>query len=186
MILNHTGFVYNFDNLSRVCGDDPYIACCNILNRWFVPRMRGWSYLYKSLKSIELICPAYAGMIPLSNSALLTRYNLSRVCGDDPTKKNSDFDNSQFVPRMRGWSSYKEKIFMANLICPAYAGMIPSVISIFFVWINLSRVCGDDPVLPDEVQVSVLFVPRMRGWSRIPCDLFVFHCICPAYAGMIP
>ena len=48
-------------------------------------------------------------------------------------------------------------------VCPAYAGMIPSVGIQFVVSWGLSRVCGDDPDSAVYRIEDVKFVPRMRG-----------------------
>ena len=49
-----------------------------------------------------IICPAYAGMIPIWSGALSSTVYLSRVCGDDPTAACNLPDVKGFVPRMRG------------------------------------------------------------------------------------
>ena len=48
-------------------------------------------------------------------------------------------------------------------ICPAYAGMILLANLKIKIVAYLSRVCGDDPELLNEVPGTNLFVPRMRG-----------------------
>ena len=48
-------------------------------------------------------------------------------------------------------------------ICPAYAGMIPLEGLLVMVTANLSRVCGDDPLLSGFDGLQKIFVPRMRG-----------------------
>ena len=71
-------------NLSRVCGDDPISALHLVLQLQFVPRMRGWSCISRSLRMRTVICPAYAGMIPWEGYSCGLWEDLSRVCGDDP------------------------------------------------------------------------------------------------------
>ena len=111
-------------NLSRVCGDDPYLFHILHNHLEFVPRMRGWSLLSHDLFYILFICPAYAGMIPGSLFLLsLSRY-LSRVCGDDPITGGTSTNKNSFVPRMRGWSFEWFFLRVLLVICPAYAGMI--------------------------------------------------------------
>ena len=49
------------------------------------------------------------------------------------------------------------------VICPAYAGMI-LLHAIFALMVSdLSRVCGDDPMLILTGEQGIGFVPRMRG-----------------------
>ena len=48
-------------------------------------------------------------------------------------------------------------------ICPAYAGMIHMAELVALPTYNLSRVCGDDPGMPNEIRLENKFVPRMRG-----------------------
>ena len=48
-------------------------------------------------------------------------------------------------------------------ICPAYAGMIPSLLAFMLPDKDLSRVCGDDPIKQATGTDAYRFVPRMRG-----------------------
>ena len=48
-------------------------------------------------------------------------------------------------------------------ICPAYAGVILGVVTLFVFLLNLSRVCGDDPHVLEAQERLGEFVPRMRG-----------------------
>ena len=48
-------------------------------------------------------------------------------------------------------------------ICPAYAGMILMKKLQDNGFINLSRVCGDDPIEKMFLREEKEFVPRMRG-----------------------
>ena len=147
--------------------------------------MRGWSYSEVLSKLDALICPAYAGMIPIFFHEEFVRSDLSRVCGDDPGSPYLYILIFAFVPRMRGWSYYKYFGCATNRICPAYAGMIPGAARSTAATIYLSRVCGDDPIKNSTCRAFGLFVPRMRGWSLIKMVLIVLVFICPAYAGMI-
>ena len=52
---------------------------------------------------------------------------------------------------------------MGGKICPAYAGMILCSGIIQTEFINLSRVCGDDPDCETAAEIAGKFVPRMRG-----------------------
>ena len=153
-------------DLSRVCGDDPKEGEASLFIRAFVPRMRGWSSPPAPNCSNRLICPAYAGMILMARPEYEALYDLSRVCGDDPQTTKKWEESSTFVPRMRGWSLEQLYQQCRMLICPAYAGMI-LLCGIFAIsCLYLSRVCGDDPCTACFLKTSVLFVPRMRGWSQ--------------------
>ena len=148
--------------------------------------MRGWSYYRNLLLRWFFICPAYAGMILGKMFGYNIMKDLSRVCGDDPSRRNVFTWHFRFVPRMRGWSpmlSWTVKIFA---ICPAYAGMIPDVIVNSQDFCDLSRVCGDNPRICSSASLSKEFVPRMRGWSYLLSGFLCVLWICPAYAGMIP
>ena len=112
--------------LSRVCGDDPMIFNWYHVVFLFVPRMRGWSWWNIIANNENLICPAYAGMILLRELIVPTRFNLSRVCGDDPSRNFRENHHPSFVPRMRGWSLTAVCHDSLRTICPAYAGMILS------------------------------------------------------------
>ena len=127
--------------------------------------MRGWSHRFYYMSNYILICPAYAGMIPLTLLWILQEKNLSRVCGDDPWCLLSLQLLIKFVPRMRGWSYFSWSSSNPKRICPAYAGMILFCVIMFILCIYLSRVCGDDP--------------------DVKCLKAGIEKICPAYAGMI-
>ena len=86
---------------------------------------------------------------------------------------------------MRGWSLVHLWKYLIHFICPAYAGMILDNLSIFCIYKDLSRVCGDDPFLCHIWNSFAIFVPRMRGWSYYVRWLAFCRWICPAYAGMI-
>ena len=124
MILETFTFLQYRTNLSRVCGDDPIGTDFYGSNPVFVPRMRGWSWKQRTARSLESICPAYAGMIPLKKRNAPRINDLSRVCGDDPMANCEGKFQNIFVPRMRGWSRKTRFIRNWNGICPAYAGMI--------------------------------------------------------------
>ena len=49
-----------------------------------------------------MICPAYAGVIQEAEDTIAGKWNLSRVCGDDPALESLRVIVSIFVPRMRG------------------------------------------------------------------------------------
>ena len=186
MILHAGTFVAIHSNLSRVCGDDPIFLLTGTQTMQFVPRMRGWSRRQVKLWKKSEICPAYAGMILDDNAPDHIVLNLSRVCGDDPLFVHACTVSFVFVPRMRGWSQYFLPKDFFNEICPAYAGMIPLQNRKLGSFANLSRVCGDDPIITNNENLFSKFVPRMRGWSWLPEPKKLRLKICPAYAGMIP
>ena len=152
-------------DLSRVCGDDPPRIMAKCKFQRFVPRMRGWSYRIVFFFRHILICPAYAGMIPVMTNSWPNLSDLSRVCGDDPKMDFGIGSVVAFVPRMRGWSHKNGEKMSFEEICPAYAGMIPSFKASAVGLSHLSRVCGDDPVGRTINLSEKTFVPRMRGWS---------------------
>ena len=147
--------------------------------------MRGWSREQSTMTEMKKICPAYAGMILFEYVPMNVLLDLSRVCGDDPDRKNKFQLEKRFVPRMRGWSFVWLLLHIESLICPAYAGMIPATNGVFLLRGHLSRVCGDDPTGMSDKLPKFIFVPRMRGWSSPSAFLKKGGKICPAYAGMI-
>ena len=134
-------------HLSRVCGDDPLFPNLPKQRRPFVPRMRGWSFAVGLVTFAQGICPAYAGMILISEGDTFWLPDLSRVCGDDPWQVFKIKLVNTFVPRMRGWSCPGGEGSHQSTICPAYAGMIPVKATDSVSMGNLSRVCGDDPLV---------------------------------------
>ena len=51
---------------------------------------------------LDLVLPAYAGMIPASDAELAQAERAPRVCGDDPTTRRKDSSGKGCSPRMRG------------------------------------------------------------------------------------
>ena len=148
--------------------------------------MRGWSVRPRVIERSTPICPAYAGMILWFAPVDASPDNLSRVCGDDPLPQVPFLKLRLFVPRMRGWSLKDTSVVEHTEICPAYAGMILLTSMLTTPTANLSRVCGDDPLLQIKALSKIPFVPRMRGWSCWNGREYKSQFICPAYAGMIP
>ena len=66
----------------RVCGDDP------------VPTIGG--------PHVELVLPAYAGMIPNGGESIAEKVGAPRVCGDDPVQLRTAYVERGCSPRMRG------------------------------------------------------------------------------------
>ena len=148
--------------------------------------MRGWSCRVRKARSVQTICPAYAGVIPAKFDDLENSLHLSRVCGGDPNVIFVEKVVTVFVPRMRGWSWRDDFHALMDNICPAYAGVIPTHSDTLGDNVNLSRVCGGDPVIHIGNFPNNLFVPRMRGWSCRVRKARSVQTICPAYAGVIP
>ena len=89
MILGKTEKFRKIRSLSRVCGDDPNTKVVKLKKAPFVPRMRGWSPFKHGRQKSTKVCPAYAGMIPCTIKSVVIDVRLSRVCGDDPTKRKN-------------------------------------------------------------------------------------------------
>ena len=124
-------------------------------------------------------------MILCSNDSFTSPLYLSRVCGDDPNAIAKYLLIASFVPRMRGWSSFLDGLFLPLRICPAYAGVILIKQKKIQIEIDLSRVCGGDPGYGPYQGFLRPFVPRMRGWSYCLSKALPIDGICPAYAGVI-
>ena len=110
------------EGLSRVCGGDPdRINSLEDRVKSF-PRMRGWSYDSQRNGKVYAVFPAYAGVILKRKPRLQLHFCFSRVCGVAPMFDASSISESLFFPRMRGWSSRKDKTQDHDKVFPRMRG----------------------------------------------------------------
>ena len=69
------------------------------------------------------------------------------------------------------------------MICPAYAGVIPPPYSSHWGMNDLSRVCGDEPIMLAGAEQELRFVPRMRGGPAFASRLLFFLSFVPRMWG---
>ena len=75
---------------------------------------------------------------------------------------------------------------MAEVGCPAYAGMDLDVPQPFHLFLRLPRLRGDGPISGLMQFKAFKAAPPTRGWTLICYGLVVISNGCPAYAGMDP
>ena len=125
-------------------------------------------------------------MILCSSWATNFSLYITRTCGDDPRTEYGHNRKSSYYPHMRGWSSSNIEQINKEKILPAHAGMILSRVRPVCVLIDITRTCGDDPVMSTSLPNPPSYYPHMRGWSFMFPDDALLGCILPAHAGMIP
>ena len=147
--------------------------------------MWGWSQASSRNIRSEGMFPAYAGVILKKQVLILHHKNVPRVCGGDPKNQRckqptgnvprvcgGDPDagiegpaGHKCSPRIRGWSYKHNRNFKACTMFPAYAGVILEIKTTSPAAKHVSRVCGGDPWILQNVQNIGVCSPRMRGWK---------------------
>ena len=186
MILKVSNDECTWGDITRTCGDDPKLSNGKGIKPTYYPHMRGWS----SQKILQIlkrrILPAHAGMILERSTDTIEKVHITRTCGDDPERCRYACAFKQYYPHMRGWSSSNIEQINKEKILPAHAGMILSRVRPVCVLIDITRTCGDDPVMSTSLPNPPSYYPHMRGWSFMFPDDALLGCILPAHAGMIP
>ncbi len=172
--------------LPRLRGDGPPDLPSLPATKASAPPTRGWSLLMINAIECLIVCPAYAGMVPVKDNKLCLLYCLPRLRGDGPVISTSSTPESSSAPPTRGWSLHGRTCRRKANVCPAYAGMVPSFAEDTVLPRGLPRLRGDGPWLTTRHNRRIKSAPPTRGWSRIPSDKPRLGQVCPAYAGMVP
>ena len=86
---------------------------------------------------------------------------------------------------MRGWSLVTFYDDYGNLVFPAHAGVILSLLPLAKNHLGISRTCGGDPHHRKEGGFILQYFPHMRGWSFLIKIGFGIIQVFPAHAGVI-
>ena len=128
------------------------------------PLTRGCSRSRYFRRAHCYVCPAHAGMFPMTNPASASMACLPRSRGDVPQQREASDVVVQSAPLTRGCSLSQEHDAPLACVCPAHAGMFP-------------------PSHPSRPKT--LSLPRSRGGcSLIKCAMRSAWNVCPAHAGM--
>ncbi len=109
-----------------------------------------------------------------------------RACGGGPLAMGVPLAQTRCSPRVRGWSPAPGGSFVAALVLPARAGVVPPPRSAPGAEWSAPRACGGGPQYSSRYSASAMCSPRVRGWSHThnpPVDPVE---VLPARAGMTP
>ena len=102
-------------------------------------------------------------MILTDTLSKVNRNCITRTCGGDPIENSSVSNSGTYYPHMRGWSSTTLSFFLCNYVLPAHAGVIPVTARQKSVIISITRTCGGDPDIPEQVVAERLVLPAHAG-----------------------
>ena len=110
---------------------------------------------------------------------------LPRTRGDGPPLGLHSNAHNNFAPHTRGWSLGCFGYVFCWHLCPAHAGMVPTIVGGLGFLISLPRTRGDGPTAPGRTNQEKDFAPHTRGWSRYVENTADRFALCPAHAGMV-
>ena len=109
------------------------------------------------------IIPAYAGNTVMLLSSATVNWDHPRVCGEHAADSLAFEISPGSSPRMRGTPSCCQPNPAGFGIIPAYAGNTIRPATVFFVFWDHPRVCGEHAYPADNIFPTVGSSPRMRG-----------------------
>ncbi len=128
------------------------------------PPARGWPLDLTRCVLLLKVCPACAGMAPISTSIFALCDRLPRLRGDGPTGPPLASLNSQSAPPARGWPRIGVRIVDDEKVCPARAGMAPAAAGPCPASRRLPRPRGDGPLAGAQGSGRNWSAPPARGW----------------------
>jgi len=129
----------------RACGDRPLFCSAISRSTWFPPRMRGSTSNSISFTLEDHVSPAHAGIDLPYICCPRQRQCFPRACGDRPAPSIGGASIQEFPPRMRGSTSCMSRMFLAERVSPAHAGIDPRDRSQADLFLSFPRACGDRP-----------------------------------------
>ncbi len=150
------------------------------------PPTRGWSRRNLLMAAAVHVCPAYAGMVPTRHRRPASPGRLPRLRGDGPVTEGYVHQHITSAPPTRGWSLRQRTNTARLVVCPAYAGMVPSPRRGCGNGTRLPRLRGDGPEPIIYLGGNISSAPPTRGWPRNRAIPQAAATVCPAYAGMAP
>ena len=125
-------------------------------------------------------------MVPGGVLRMSVEWPLPRTRGDGPPLGLHSNAHNNFAPHTRGWSLGCFGYVFCWHLCPAHAGMVPTIVGGLGFLISLPRTRGDGPTAPGRTNQEKDFAPHTRGWSRSCLCPTACRALCPAHAGMVP
>ena len=97
--------------LPRTRGDGPDGYSAEGFQQTFAPHTRGWSLMVSGVDHSLELCPAHAGMVPLTVASGNAISTLPRTRGDGPKVETRKEGKVGFAPHTRGWSGTSGAVF---------------------------------------------------------------------------
>ena len=126
-------------------GGGPYGAASGARMFMSSPHTRGWSPPGHRYRGVVGVFPAYAGVVPVLGRGRFARRCLPRIRGGGPCAVRRGGPVVVSSPHTRGWSREKRSDCSQCLVFPAYAGVVPSSLSVSRPTRCLPRIRGVVP-----------------------------------------
>ena len=170
--------------LPRSRGDVPLSIIGFMIESMSAPLTRGCSRSRYFRRAHCYVCPAHAGMFPMTNPATASMACLPRSRGDVPQQREASDVVVQSAPLTRGCSLSQEHDAPLACVCPAHAGMFPPSHPSRPKTLSLPRSRGDVPPWDARGKPRGLSAPLTRGCSASTAAPAITLNVCPAHAGM--
>ncbi len=170
----------------RACGGGPMAwMSSHGMGRWS-PRVRGWSPAGLLGSEDAGVVPARAGVVPPGHPPTAKQTGGPRACGGGPNPWFLLCELCGWSPRVRGWSRSAPHDRMYVGVVPARAGVVPAETGCTPRCPGGPRACGGGPTLRLPRMGSLMWSPRVRGWSQRSARICGRAPVVPARAGVVP
>jgi len=186
MVLQPHGLVVPEPSGPRARGDGPPPEHPESDQRMWSPRTRGWSRTHRTSRTLDVVVPAHAGMVPALRSWARSPGSGPRARGDGPRGWSARGSVPPWSPRTRGWSQDLLAPELLDGVVPAHAGMVPGRPPRSDRLPGGPRARGDGPGIDTFARDVAEWSPRTRGWSLSDSEGFIRGRVVPAHAGMVP
>ena len=150
----------------------------------FAPHKRGSTAITGSGVVYVPVCPAQAGVYPISLLPVSESYSLPRTSGGLPfIRWNLEWFRS-FAPHKRGSTVQIILVMPVRVVCPAQAGVYPRLLHTQPDNTGLPRTSGGLPYSSRGVSDFKPFAPHRRGSTSWKMVTWGYGPVCPAQAGV--
>ena len=165
VILHSHHYFYKHFSILHVCGGDPlYFLTCESIKK-YSPRMWRWSWSRTTLGLTLCVFSTYVEVILIVLLPSMLCKSILHVCGGDPNQYCPFAVERVYSPRMWRWSSNTLLWEGSLVVFSTYVEVILPyhVPNIFHC--GILHVCGGDPFIHDDQDLSGQYSPRMWRWS---------------------
>ena len=152
----------------------------------YSPRMWRWSLDAMNLHVGLPVFSTYVEVIPTSLNVNKFEPSILHVCGGDPFSSLLNHRINLYSPRMWRWSRLYFALSLAFLVFSTYVEVIPLCGLSSIMLLGILHVCGGDPIGDDDVQLPLLYSPRMWRWSHPPVKHRWRYLVFSTYVEVIP
>ena len=146
--------------------DLSFCDCCYIrICLLYSPRMWRWSYQINTVNGDDWVFSTYVEVIPDQQARDLEALRILHVCGGDPKDALQKLVKSMYSPRMWRWSRSNQPNQSRYLVFSTYVEVILCQITTKMIGFGILHVCGGDPFIHDDQDLSGQYSPRMWRWS---------------------